>query len=103
MQTLVYYYDYPEVDNDRLRDKVEKFIYNARPWVTNPDCEKEVEEAYNYHTTFEEKQAIAHLVKEERMRRKAELAKENSERAYERTQKGVQGFIKGPVEAKKEE
>ena len=37
---------------------------------------------------------IAHLVKEERMRRQVELNRANQERAYERTQKGVQGFVK---------
>lgn len=93
MQTLIYYYDYPEVDKKRLRKKVIKYIYNANPWVTNQDCEKEVEEVYNYHVTFDEKQAIQHLIKEERMRRQLEINKENSERAYQRTQKGIQGFV----------
>ena len=93
MQTLIYYYDYSEVDKERLKKKVIKYIYNANPWVTNQNCEKEVEDVYNYHVTFEEKQAIQHLIKEERMRRKLEINKENSERAYERTQKGVQGFV----------
>ena len=93
MQTLIYYYDYSEVDKERLKKKVIKYIYNANPWVTNQNCEKEVEDVYNYHVTFEEKQAIQHLIKEERMRRQLEINKENSERAYERTQKGVQGFV----------
>lgn len=93
MQTLIYYYDYSEVDKERLKKKVIKYIYNANPWVTNQNCEKEVEDVYNYHVTFEEKQAIQHLIKEERMRRQLEINKENSERAYERTQKGIQGFI----------
>lgn len=94
MQTLIYYYDYDEVDKDRLKEKVEKYIYQANPWVTNPDCEKEVENVYNSYVKLEEKQAIQHLIKEERMRRRAEINKENSIRALERTQKGVQGFIK---------
>ena len=33
-------------------------------------------------------------VKEERMRRQVELNKANQERAFERTQKGIQGFVK---------
>lgn len=94
MQTLIYYYDYPEVNKERLKRKIEKYIYNQRPWVTGPDCEREVEVAYNYHTTFEEKQSIQHLIKEERMKRQLELNKENQIRAYERTRKGVQGFVK---------
>lgn len=94
MQTLIYYYDYPEVDKDRLAYSVEKYIYNASPWVLNTDCEREVEAAYNYGLGLEKKLSIAHLVKEERMRRQVELNKANQERAYERTQKGVQGFVK---------
>ena len=94
MQTLIYYYDYPEVDRDRLKYSVEKYIYNATPWVLNTDCEREVENCYNYGLGLEKKIFIAHLVKEERMRRQVELNKANQERAYERTQKGVQGFIK---------
>ena len=93
MQTLIYYYDYPEVDKERLAYSVEKYIYNATPWVLNTDCEREVENAYNYGLSLEKKIFIAHLVKEERMRRQLELNKANSERALERTQKGVQGFI----------
>ena len=93
MQTLIYYYDYPEVDKERLKYSVEKYIYNATPWVLNTDCEKEVENCYNYALSLEKKLSIAYLVKEERRRRKIELNKANSERAYERTQKGVQGFI----------
>ena len=93
MQTLIYYYDYPEVDKDRLRYSVEKYIYNSTPWVLNTDCEREVENAYNYGLSLEKKIFIAHLVKEERMRRQLELNKANSVRAYERTQKGVQGFV----------
>ena len=93
MQTLIYYFDYPEVDKDRLKYSVERYIYNATPWVSHSDCEKEVENAYNYGLGLERKIFIAHLVKEERMRRQIELNKANSERAYERTQKGVQGFI----------
>ena len=93
IQTLIYYYDYPEVDKKRLKNKVLKYIYNANPWVTNVDCEKEVEDAYNYHVTFEEKQDIQHLIKEERMRRRLEINNENAERARERTQKGIKGFI----------
>lgn len=93
MQTLIYYYDYPEVDKERLRYSVEKYIYNATPWVLNTDCEREVENAYNYGLGLEKKIFIAHLVKEERMRRQLELNKANQERAYERTQKGTQGFI----------
>ena len=94
MQTLIYYFDYPEVDKDRLAYSVEKYIYNATPWVLNTDCEAEVENAYNYGLGLEKKICIAHLVKEERMRRQVELNKANQERAFERTQKGVQGFIK---------
>ena len=94
MQTLIYYFDYPEVDKDRLAYSVEKYIYNATPWVLNTDCEAEVENCYNYGLGLEKKICIAHLVKEERMRRQVELNKANQERAFERTQKGVQGFIK---------
>lgn len=94
MQTLIYYFDYPEVDKDRLAYSVEKYIYNATPWVLNTDCEKEVENAYNYGLGMEKKICIAHLVKEERMRRQVELNKANQQRAFERTQKGVQGFVK---------
>ena len=94
MQTLIYYYDYPEVDKERLLYSVEKNIYNATPWVSNQDCEKEVENAYNYGMKLEKKIFIAHLIKEERMRRQIEINKANSERALERTQKGVQGFVK---------
>ena len=94
MQTLIYYFDYPEVDKDRLKYSVEKYIYNATPWVLNTDCEREVENAYNYGLGLEKKIFIAHLVKEERMRRQVELNKANQERAFERTQKGIQGFIK---------
>ena len=93
MQTLIYYYDYPEVDKDRLRYSVEKNIYNATPWVLNTDCEREVENAYNYGLGLDKKIFIAHLVKEERMRRQVELNNANRERAFARTQKGVQGFI----------
>ena len=94
MQTLIYYFDYPEVDKDRLAYSVEKYIYNSTPWVLNTDCETEVENCYNYGLGLEKKICIAHLVKEERMRRQVELNKASQERAYERTQKGVQGFIK---------
>ena len=94
MQTLVYYYDYPEVDKERLSYSVEKYIYNTTPWVSNIDCEKEVENCYNYGLGLEKKIFIAHLVKEERMRRQIELNKANSERAIERTKKGIQGFVK---------
>lgn len=93
MQTLIYYYDYPEVDKERLKYSVEKYIYNATPWVLNTDCEKEVENCYNYALSLEKKLSIAYLVKEERRRRKIELNKANSERAFARTQKGIQGFI----------
>ena len=93
MQTLVYYYDYEEVDKERLLYSVEKYIYNASPWVNNIDCEKEIENAYNYGLGLEKKICIAHLIKEERMRRQIELNKANQERVYERTQKGVQGFM----------
>ena len=94
MQTLIYYFDYPEVDKDRLAYGVEKYIYNATPWVLNTDCEREVENAYNYNMKLENKISIAHLIKEERMRRQVELNKANQLRAFERTQKGTQGFIK---------
>ena len=94
MQTAIYYFDYEEVDKERLSYSIEKYIYNASPWVLNTDCEREVENAYNYGMKLEKKIFIAHLVKEERMRRQVELNKANQERAFERTQKGVQGFIK---------
>lgn len=94
MQTLIYYFDYPEVDKNRLAYSVEKYIYNASPWVLNSDCEREVETAYNYGLGLEKKISIAHLIKEERMRRQIELNKESRKRAIERTQKGVQGFVK---------
>lgn len=93
MQTIIYYFDYPEVDKKRLAYSVEKYIYNATPWVLNTDCEREVENVYNYNIKLEDKISIAHLVKEERMRRQLELNKANQARAFERTQKGVQGFI----------
>lgn len=102
MQTLVYYYDYPEVDKERLRYSVEKYIYNATPWVLNTDCEKEVENCYNYGLGLDKKIFIAHLVKEERRRRQVELNNANRERAFARTQKGVQGFIDS-TDNKKEE
>ena len=94
MQTLIYYFDYEEVDKDRLKSRVEKYIYGAKPWVTSEDCEKEVEDIYNYRTAFSERTSIRHLITDERMRRKAELYRANSERALARTQKGVQGFVK---------
>lgn len=94
MQTLIYYYDYEEVDKERLTYSVEKYIYNASPWISNIDCEKEVENAYNYNMKLEKKQSIAHLIKEERMRRQLELNKENQERAYKRIQEGTFGFQK---------
>ena len=94
IQTLIYYFDYEEVDKERLAYSVEKYIYNATPWVLNTDCEREVENAYNYNMKLEDKISITHLVKEERMRRQLELNKANQARAFERTQKGVQGFIK---------
>lgn len=94
MQTVIYYFDYPEVDKKRLAYSVEKYIYNAIPWVLHTDCEREVENVYNYNMKLEDKISIAHLVKEERMRRQLELNKANQARAFERTQKGVQGFIK---------
>ena len=97
MQTLIYYFDYSEVDKDRLTYCVEKYIYNATPWVLNTDCEKEVENAYNYKMKWESKVSIAHLIKEERMRRRFELNKEIQARAFERTQKGIQGFIKNEI------
>lgn len=93
MQTLVYYFDYPEVDKERLAYSVEKYIYNATPWVLNTDCEREVENCYNYGLNLEKKLCIAHLVKEERMRRQIELNKANQERAFEKTRKGIKGFI----------
>lgn len=93
IQTLIYYYDYEEVDKERLAESVEKYIYNANPWVSNLDCEREVENCYNYNRRAETKQSISHLIREERMRRQIELNKENQERAFNRTQKGVQGFI----------
>lgn len=94
MQTAIYYYDYSEVDKKRLAYSIEKYAYNSIPWVSNSDCEREVENMYNYNMKLEGKISIAHLVKEERMRRQLELNKANRERAFERTQKGIQGFIK---------
>ena len=94
MQTLIYYFDYEEVDIDRLAYSVEKYIYNSVPWVLNTDCEREVENVYNYNMKLEDKISIAYLVKEERRRRQLELNKANQARAFERTQKGVQGFVK---------
>lgn len=94
MQTLIYYFDYEEVDKERLAYSVEKYIYNSTPWVLNTDCEREVENAYNYNMRLEDKISIAHLVKEERMRRQLEINKANQARAFDRTKKGVQGFIK---------
>ena len=55
MQTLIYYFDYPEVDKERLAYSVEKYIYNATPWVLNTDCEREVENCYNYGLGLEKK------------------------------------------------
>ena len=49
LQTAIYYYDYPEVDKKRLAYSIEKYIYNSIPWVSNNDCEKEVENVYNYN------------------------------------------------------
>jgi hypothetical protein len=94
IQTLIYYFDYEEVDKERLAYSVEKYIYNATPWVLNTDCEREVENAYNYNMKLEDKISITHLIKEERMRRQLELNKANQARAFERTQKGIQGFVK---------
>ena len=94
IQTAIYYFDYPEVDKKRLAYSIEKYSYNATPWVSNVDCEREVENMYNYNMKLEDKISIAHLVKEERMRRQLELNKASQERAYERTQKGIQGFVK---------
>ena len=93
IQTAIYYYDYSEVDKKRLTYSIEKYAYNSIPWVSNTDCEREVENMYNYNMKLEGKISIAHLVKEERMRRQLELNKANQMRAFERTQKGVQGFI----------
>lgn len=93
MQTLIYYFGYDEVDKKRLKEKVLKYMYSARPWVTNPDCEREVEDAYNYHALYSDKQSIAYLVKEERMRRRAELNAEAGENAKKRVRKGIQGFL----------
>lgn len=94
MQTLIYYFDYPEVDKERLAYSVEKYIYNATRWVLNTDCEREVENAYNYGLSLEKKIFIAHLIKEERRRRQVELNEANQERAFKRTQKGLKGFVK---------
>ena len=55
MQTMIYYFDYPDVDTDRLAYSVEKYIYNSTPWVLNTDCEREVENAYNYGLKLEKK------------------------------------------------
>ena len=93
IQTLIYYFDYDEVDKDRLKARVEKYIYQAKPWVTGPDCEKEVEDVYNYRTAFADRTSIRHLITDERMRRRAEINEENSKRALARTRKGVQGFV----------
>ena len=91
-------YDFEEVDKVRLRKKVEKYIYNANPWVDCFDCEKEVEIVYNYHTILEDKQSIQHLVKEARMKRQLEINEDNRLRAFQRTKKGVQGFIDAQIE-----
>ena len=93
IQTVIYYFDYDEVDKDRLAYSVEKYMYNATPWVSNEDCEEAVETAYNHGIQLEKKIFIAHLIREERMRRQAELNRESSKRAFARTQKGVQGFV----------
>lgn len=93
MQTLVYYFDFDEVDKVRLKKKVEKYIYSANPWVDCDDCEKEVENVYNYHTMAEHKQLIQHLIREARMQRKLEINEDNRLRAFKRTRKGVQGFV----------
>lgn len=103
MQTLIYYYDFEEVDKARLRKKVEKYIYNANPWVDCFDCEKEVETVYNYHTILEDKQSIQHLVKEARMKRQLEINENNRLRAFQRTKKGVQGFIDTQIENNEED
>lgn len=94
MQTLVYYFDYDEVDKDRLAYSIEKYIYNSTPWVSHPDCEREVENVYNYGIALEKKISIAHLIKEERMRRQIELNNASRERALARVEKGFQGFIR---------
>lgn len=94
MQTLIYYYDYPEVNKDRLLYSIQRNIYNSIPWVSNNDCEKEVENIYNYNMKLEKKIFIAHLIKKERMERKLELNKANQQRAFARTQKGIQGFVR---------
>jgi hypothetical protein len=98
IQTAIYYYDYPEVDKKRLAYSIEKYAYNSIPWVSNTDCEREVENMYNYNMKLEGKISIAHLVKEERMRRQLELNKANQMRAFERTQKGIQGFVTNKTE-----
>ena len=94
MQTLIYYFDYAELSEVPSHVRVEKYIYNATPWVLNTDCEAEVENCYNYGLGLEKKIFIAHLVKEERMRRQVELNKANQERAQKKKKKGVQGFVK---------
>lgn len=98
IQTAIYYYDYSEVDKKRLTYSIEKYAYNSIPWVSNTDCEREVENMYNYNMKLEGKISIAHLVKEERMRRQLELNKANQMRAFERTQKGIQGFVTNKTE-----
>lgn len=93
IQTLIYYFDYEEVDKDRLKARVEKYIYQAKPWVTSQDCEKEVEDIYNFRTAFADRVSIRHLITDERMRRRAEINQEKAISAFARTQKGVKGFI----------
>lgn len=90
LQTAIYYYDYDEVDKDRLLQSIEKYIYNAQPWVSNEDCEREVENVYNYNMKLENRIFIAHLLREERMKRKIELGRD---KITDRVQKGVKGFI----------
>lgn len=92
MQTLIYYFDYPEVDKDRLTYSVKTYIYTTFPWVANTDCEREVENIYNHNRRLENKVSIAHLIKEERVKRQLELNRANRLRALKRVEKGTKGF-----------
>ena len=86
-----------DMSTDTINHWEEKLIFvsdhSSLKERSSVDCEREVENAYNYGLKLEKKIFIAHLVKEERMRRQLELNKANQARAFERTKKGVQGFI----------
>lgn len=93
-QTMLHYYLQDEVDKKRLYEKVIKYIYIANPWVTNVDCEKEIEHIYNYHTNIEDKRSIYYLLVDKRRRRRIELNELTSERAKLMNAMGGKGFQK---------